>query len=69
MEKVDLECAGCSNDQKHEQYNPEPKIKGLQVGITILEYCHLIVERKKINGIIGGLWSRLLGVGFGRDRK
>ena len=55
--------------QKHEQYNPEHKIKGLQVGITILEFCHLIVERKKISGINGGMQSRLLGVGFGRDRK
>ena len=55
--------------QKHEQYNPEHKNKGLQVGITILELCQLIVERKKISGIIGGMWSRLLGVGFGRDRK
>ena len=55
--------------QKHEQYNAEHKIKGLQVGITILEFCHLIVERKKISGINGGMWSRLFGVGFGRDRK
>ena len=56
--------------QKHEQYNPEHKNnKGLWVGITILEFCHLIVERKKISGINGGMWSRLLGVGFGRDRK
>ena len=55
--------------QKHEQYNPEHKNKGLQVGITILEFCHLIVERKKISGIKGGMWSRLLGLGFGRDRK
>ena len=39
------------------------------VGITILEFCYLIVERKKISGIIGGMWSRLLGEGFGRDRK
>ena len=56
--------------QKHEQYNPEHKSnKGLCVGITILEFCHLIVERQKISGINGGMWSRLLGVGFGRDRK
>ena len=56
--------------QKHEQYNPEHKInKGLWVGITILEFCHLIVERKKISGIKGGMWSRLLGEGFGRDKK
>ena len=55
--------------QKHEQYNPEHKNKGLQVGITILEFCHLIVERKKISGINGGMRGRLLGVGFGRDRK
>ena len=39
------------------------------VGITILEFCHLVVERKKISGIKGGMWNRLLGVGFGRDRK
>ena len=69
MEKVDLECVGCSNDQKHEQYNPEHKNKGLWVGITILEFCQLIVEKKKISGIKGGMWGRLLGVGFGRDRK
>ena len=37
--------------------------------IAILEFCHLIVERKKISGKNGGMWSRLLGVGFGRDRK
>ena len=45
--------------QKHEQYNPEHKNKGLQVGITILEFCYLIVERKKISGIIG-----VCGVGY-----
>ena len=39
------------------------------MGITILEYCHLIVERQKISGIKGGMYGRLLGVGFGRDRK
>ena len=39
------------------------------MGITILEFCHLIVERQKISGIIGGMRGRLLGVGFGRDRK
>ena len=39
------------------------------VGITILEFCHLIVERKTISGINGGMRGRLLGVGFGRDRK
>ena len=39
------------------------------VGITIFEFCHLIVERQKISGINGGMLSRLLGVGFGRDRK
>ena len=39
------------------------------MGITILEFYHLIVERKKISGIYGGMRSRLLGVGFGRDRK
>ena len=55
--------------QKHEYYNPEHKNKGLQVGITILEFCQLIVERKKISGINGGMRGRLLGVGFGRDRK
>ena len=55
--------------QKHEQYNPEHKNKGLQVGITILEFCQLIVERQKISGIKGGMWGRLLGLGFGRDRK
>ena len=54
---------------KHEQYNPEYNNKGLSVGITILEFCHLIVERKKISGINGGMRGRLLGVGFGRDRK
>ena len=37
--------------------------------ITILEFCHLIVERKTISGINGRMRSRLLGVGFGRDRK
>ena len=56
--------------QKHEQHNPElNNNKGLWVGITILEFCHLIVERKKISGINGGMRGRLLGVGFGRDRK
>ena len=39
------------------------------MGITILEFCHLIVERKKISGIKGGMRGRLLGVGLGRDRK
>ena len=39
------------------------------MGIAILEFCHLIVERKKISGINGGMWSRLLGVEFGRERK
>ena len=39
------------------------------MGITILEFCHLIVERQKISGINGGMWGRLLGVGFGRDRN
>ena len=39
------------------------------MGITILEFCQLIVERKKISGIKGGMWSRLLGVGLGRDRN
>ena len=39
------------------------------MGITILEFCQLIVERKKTSEIIGGIWSRLLGVGLGRDRK
>ena len=39
------------------------------VGITILEFCYLIVERKKISGIKGNMWSRLLGEGFGRDNK
>ena len=39
------------------------------MGITILEFCHLIVERKKISGINGRMWNRLLGVGFGRDRN
>ena len=39
------------------------------MGIAILEFCHLIVERKKTSGIIGGMWSRLLGLGFGRDNK
>ena len=39
------------------------------MGIAIFEFCHLIVERKKISGINGGMWGRLLGVGFGRDRK
>ena len=39
------------------------------MGITILEFCHLIVERKKTSEINGGMWIRLLGVGFGRDRK
>ena len=55
--------------QKHEQHDPEHKNKGLWVEITILEFCHLIVERKIISGINGGVWSRLFGVGFGRDRK
>ena len=55
--------------QKHEQYNPEHKNKGLWMGITILEFCQLIVERKKISGINGGMRGRLRGVGFGRDRK
>ena len=59
----------CLNDQKHEQYNAEHENKGLWVGITILEFCHLIVERQKISGINGGMWGRLLGKGFGRDRK
>ena len=39
------------------------------MGITILEFCQLIVERKKISGINGGMRGRLLGVGLGRDRK
>ena len=39
------------------------------MGITILEFCHLLVERKKISRINGGMWSRLLAVGFGRDRN
>ena len=39
------------------------------MGIPILVFCHLIVERKKIKRIRGGMWSKLLGVGFGRDRK
>ena len=39
------------------------------MGIAILEFCHLIIERKKISVINGGMWSRLLGEGFGRDRK
>ena len=39
------------------------------MGITILEFFHLIVERKKISGINGGMRGRLLGVGLGRDRK
>ena len=39
------------------------------MGITILEFCQLIVERQKISGIKGGMRGRLLGVGFGRDRK
>ena len=39
------------------------------MGITILEFCHLIVERKKTSEIKGDMWSKLLGVGFGRDRK
>ena len=39
------------------------------MGIAILEFCHLIVERKKISGINRGMWSRLLGVGRERDRK
>ena len=69
MEKVDLECVGCSNDQKYEQHNPEYKNKGLWMGITILEFCHLTVERKTISGINGRMRSRLLGVGLGRDRK
>ena len=43
--------------------------KGLWVGITILEFCQLIVDRKKISGRNGGMWGRLLGKGFGRDRK
>ena len=39
------------------------------MGITILEFCQLIVDRKKISGRNGGMWGRLLGKGFGRDRK
>ena len=39
------------------------------MGIAILEFCQLIVERQKISGINGGMWGRLLGKGFGRDRK
>ena len=39
------------------------------MGIPILEFCQLIVERKKIKRIRGGMWGRLLGVGFGRDGK
>ena len=39
------------------------------MGIAILEFCHLIVERKKISGINGSTRGRLLGVGFGRDRN
>ena len=39
------------------------------MGITILEFFQLIVERKKISGINGRMWSKLRGVGFGRDRK
>ena len=39
------------------------------MGITILEFCHLIVEREKISGILGGMRSKLLGVGFGKHRK
>ena len=37
--------------------------------ITILVFCHLIIERKKIKRIRGGMWGRLLGVWFGRDKK
>ena len=33
--------------QKHEQHNPEHKNKGLQMGIAILEFCHLIVKERK----------------------
>ena len=39
------------------------------MGITILVFCHLIVERKKIGRMNRGMWSKLLGVGLGRDRK
>ena len=55
--------------QKHEQHNPEHKNKGLWLGITILEFCHLIVEKKENKWNKKGMWSRLLGVGFGRHRK
>ena len=70
MEKVDLECMGYLNNletwiiQSNTYFQ-----KTLGVGITILEFCLLIIERKKISRIIGGVWSRLLGVGFGRNRK
>ena len=65
-----MECVGAEMIQKHEQCNPKHKSnKRLWMGITILEFCHLIVEKKKISGIKGGVWSKLLAVGFGRDRK
>ena len=69
MEKVDLECVGCSNDL--ETWTMQSRTKNQRTlggnnNTWVLSFDCRKKENKKNKG---GMWGRLLGVGFGRDRK